>query len=148
MDKREILDRLESVLAESEVAVLATVDPDGGPSMRWVTPVLIPGRPGNIYALTSPDFRKVSHIRSQPIVEWMVQTKNLTRIITVRGITEVLDNPSLKSEVLEAIGPRLQVFWRVNPKTEFVVIETEIQSITYFPAMEKKKITVDFGGGK
>ena len=145
MDKREILDQLESLLAESKVAVLATVDPESGPAVRWVTPVLIPGRSGYIYALTSPGFRKVSHIRSNPMVEWMVQTKDLNKIVTVKGRAEVLDNPSLKSEVLEAIGPRLEVFWRVNPETEFVVLETEILSITYFPAMRKEKVTVDFG---
>lgn len=146
MDKREVLDQFESLLAESKVAVLATVNSEGGPAMRWVTPVLIPGRPGFIYALTSPGFRKVSHIRANPLVEWMVQTSNLNKIVTVKGKAEVLDNPSIKSEVLEAIGPRLQVFWRVNPETEFVVLETEILSITYFPAMQKNKVTVDFGG--
>jgi hypothetical protein len=51
----------------------------------------------------------------------------------------VVDNPSLKSEVLESIGKRLEVFWRVNRKTEFLVLETVITEATFFRPLERKK---------
>ena len=142
MEKKEILDVLTSIVDESHVGVLATVDSEaasgGAPSMRWMTPSMISGRPGFLYAITSPHFRKVKHVGDNPEVEWMIQTRDLNRIVSVRGRARVVDNPSLKSEVMEAIGKRLEVFWRVNRKTDFLVLETEIHIVTFFRPLEKK----------
>ena len=142
MDKKEILGILESIVDESQVGVLATIDSEtesGGPALRWMTPALVSGRPGFLYAITSPHFRKVKHIEANPMVEWMIQTRDLNRIVSVRGRALAVDNPSLKTEVMEAIGKRLEVFWRVNQKTDFLVLETEIHSVTLFRPLEKRK---------
>ena len=139
MDKKEILSLIESLVDDSQVAVLATVDPDGKPAMRWMTPAIISGRPASLFAITSPNFRKVKHLEKNADVEWMIQTRDLNRVVNIRGRVNVVDNPSLKSEVLESIGKRLEVFWRVNRKTDFLVLETVITEATFFKPLERKK---------
>jgi len=142
MDKNEILSLIGSLVDDSQVAVLATVDPDGKPSMRWMTPAIISGRPASLFAVTAPNFRKVVHLKKNADVEWMIQTRDLKRVVNITGRVNVVDNPSLKSEVLESIGKRLEIFWRVNRKTDFLVLETVITEATFFEPLAKKKETV------
>ena len=144
MDKNEMLYHLDSIVAESQVGVLATADPDGRPAMRWMTVAVINGRPGSLFAVTSPTFRKVAHLEVNPEVEWMIQTRDLGRILNLKGRMTPVDNPSLKSEVLESIGRRLEVFWRVNVETDFLVLETIIEDAVYFRPLEKRKEAVSF----
>jgi pyridoxamine 5'-phosphate oxidase len=139
MEKNEILSLIESLVDDSQVAVLATVDTDGNPTMRWMTPAIISGRPASLFAVTSPNFRKVKHLEKNPDVEWMIQTRDLNRVVNIKGKANVVDNPSLKSEVLESIGKRLEVFWRVNRKTDFLVLETVMTEATFFRPLERKK---------
>jgi pyridoxamine 5'-phosphate oxidase len=147
METKEILGELESVLESAKVGLLATVDGEGRPAMRWMTPAVMRGRPASLYAVTSPNFRKVVHLQANPKVEWQFQTRDLNRVLNLKGNVRIIDNPSLKSEVMEAIGDRLQIFWRVNVETDFVVLETQIQEITVFYPMQKRKETVSFGAG-
>ena len=145
MTTKETLGALDAIIDEAQVGILATTDPDGRPAMRWMTPTTVRGRPGYLYAVTSPQFRKVRHLASHPEVEWMFQTPELNRIVTVSGRMGVIDNPQLKSEVLESIGRRLEVFWRVNEKTDFIVLETSIDRISVFRPMKHSRDTVPIG---
>ena len=113
MTKEELLSRLEKILADAHTAVLATTDAQGTPHMRWMTPALIRGRPGAIFAVTSPRFAKAVQIREHPEVAWMFQTAVLNTIINVRGRINLLENPSIRMEVQEALGAQLRTFWNV-----------------------------------
>ena len=139
MTKTEILGALDAIIDEAQVGILATTDTDGRPAMRWMTPTQVRGRQGYLYSVTSPGFRKIRHIEAQPGVEWMFQTPDLNRIVTVKGQISIVDNPQLKSEVLESIGRRLEVFWRVNDKSEFVVLETMIEQVSVFDTMKHRR---------
>ena len=44
-------------------------------------------------------------VRAHPRVEWMFQTPTLDEIVSVRGAINVVENPSLRAEVLEVLGP-------------------------------------------
>jgi len=124
---------LDRILENSKAAVLASVDQEGRPHVRWMTPATIRGRDGFLYSVTSPGFEKAMQVASHPKVEWMLQTKSLDEIVTVRGTIQVLDNPRTKAEILESIGRNLEVFWRVNQdQSELVVLETIIEEILYF----------------
>ena len=146
MNKTELTGALDAIIDEVEVGVLATISPDGRPAMRWMTPTQIKGRQGFLYAVTSPNFRKTRHLASQNSVEWMFQTPELNKIVTVTGEISIVDNPQLKSEVLEAIGRRLEVFWRVNRKQEFIVLETRIDQIKLFRPMKQERHGTRLGG--
>jgi general stress protein 26 len=145
MNAREIMVRVEAILEAHGTGLLATVGDDGGPHARWLTPAVLRGRLGAIYALTGPRFSKVDQVRAHPRVEWMFQTPALDEIITVRGRINVVDNPSLRAEALEVIGPRLRVFWKLaHDERDLAVLETVIEEATRYLPMQGRKETVRF----
>lgn len=144
MTPHEMLAKLDEVLAKAKTGVLATVGKNQQPHMRWMTPAVLKGRPGCLYAVTSPSFAKLLDLRENPKVQWMIQTPSLREICAVDGILTAIDNPALKSEIIEAIGRILFVFWKVNPQSEFIVLETRITQATYFCPMKGVKETVTF----
>ena len=145
MDTAEITQKIGAIIEEAKTAVLTTVDEHGRPHARWMTPTLLRGRPGALFAVTSPLFVKVLQLGAHPEVEWLLQTPALTEIVSITGRVNILDNPALKCEVTDAIGRRLTVFWRVNVETtDFVVLETVIEEATYFRPMKGMRETVRF----
>ena len=125
-----LLDAVDRVLAQSKIAVLATVGPDGYPRMRWMTPAFVRGREGFLYAVTSPQFAKSAEVAGNPRVQWMLQTRRFDEVITLTGTMRVIDNPSVKAEVFEAIGGHLGTFWKLNPdQSQTVVLETAIERV-------------------
>jgi general stress protein 26 len=148
MTRQELLARLSEILEEAGTGLLATVDAEGRPRMRWMTPALLAGRPGALFALTSPRFAKAAQISGQPRVEWMFQSPSLKEIITLRGQVNLLDNPSIRSEVLEKVGPRLRAFWKLNAdERDLLVLETVLQEGSrYLPLTgEKASVRLDQG---
>ncbi len=148
MEGLEIIRRTEELLGIVKVGVLATVDKEGNPHMRWVTPAFVPGRKGFLYAVTSPTFEKSVHIEANPRVEWMLQTRSLDTVANLKGRMGKIDNPSLKAEVFESLGRNMQIFWRVNPKEgDVLVLETELEAIVLFNPMSGEKSVYSFGKG-
>ena len=133
MELNTLLDVMERVLDGSHAAVLSTVDAQGRPHSRWMMPAVLRGQPGSLYAVTSPHFAKIEHIAAQPRVSWLIQSKSLDEIVEVTGKAQVIDNPALKVDVLEALGGNLSTFWHVNSdETDLVVLETAVETVTYF----------------
>ncbi|HOB21171.1 MAG TPA: pyridoxamine 5'-phosphate oxidase family protein, partial [Candidatus Atribacteria bacterium] len=52
MDKQNLLARLEYIIEDSNSGVLSTVDSEGRPHVRWMTPVLLKDRKGVIFTVT------------------------------------------------------------------------------------------------
>jgi len=146
METHELLNRLEVIVDEAGTAIMATVDQAGCTHMRWMTPAVLKHRPGAIFAFSAPQAPKVEQIHTTGCAEWMFQTRDLRQIINITGPARVLDNPALKSELMEILGPRLVVFWKANLNSdEFVVIETVIEKATFFEPMKGTHRTVHFG---
>jgi len=145
MNKSAFISLLGAIIEDTKTAVMATVDRDNRPHMRWMTPTLLGDRPGAIYSVTSPDFEKVAHLTENPQAQWLFQTKLLNRVATVSGPVNVVDNSAMKAEVLEGIGRRLNVFWRVNQDpSNFVVLETVIETAEYFEPMKSVHEKISF----
>ena len=143
MTKQEVLNTLEMILNEAHTAVLATTDQDGKPHIRWMTPALLRGRTGVIYAVTSPRFGKVVQLEAHPEVEWMFQTPLLDTIVTVRGRINIVDNPSILSEVLETLGSFMRSFWKLKgDERGLLVLETIIEEAIYYKPMKGVKEVV------
>ena len=140
MDQRDSLSRLERLLEASKVGILTTVDTDGFPRSRWMTPTILRGRSGTIYAVTAPQSTKCAHIRNGGRVEWFVQSRALDEVVSAIGTATLIDNPQAKAEVLESIGPNLQIFWRTNPDArKLVVVETVLDEISLYFPMENRR---------
>jgi pyridoxamine 5'-phosphate oxidase len=143
MTKQEVLNTLEMILNEAHTAVLATTDQNGKPHIRWMTPALLRGRTGVIYAVTSPRFGKVVQLEAHPEVEWMFQTPILDTIVTVRGRINIVDNPSILSEVLETLGSFMRSFWKLKgDERGLLVLETIIEEAIYYKPMKGVKEVV------
>ncbi|MBD3308449.1 pyridoxamine 5'-phosphate oxidase family protein [candidate division KSB3 bacterium] len=145
MTQQEVMYTLEQILEDAKAGILATVDKDGKPRMRWMTPTVLRGRPNALFAVTSPEFGKIAQLDAHADVEWMIQTRALDQIVNLKGKINVLDNPAIRSEVMEYLAKRLTVFWRVNTeRTDFIVLETVIEEGTVFRPMKGVKETVQF----
>jgi general stress protein 26 len=145
MEKGELLNILEKIIDEEKTAILATVGDDGRPRMRWVSPVMIPGRRGAIYMVASENSVKVKQALSNPHAQWLFQTRALHRIVTVDGSINVVNNPSLRSEVLEVVSPRLRAFWKINmEERDLMVLETIIERAIYYVPMKGRKEEIVF----
>lgn len=145
MDQKSILNVLDRLLEESKVAILANTASDGYPGVRWMSPAMVRGREGFLYAITSPEFAKIQALENKPKVMWMVQTKALDEILSIKGTMEVITNPSLQAMVQEAIGGKLGSFWKLNKDmSKVVVLETRIESMEYFKPTQALKESVSF----
>ena len=133
MKGESVLRKVKDLLSEAGVGVFITIDEKGKPSSRWMTPVFLPRLQGALYAVTSKESRKIKQLEANPNVSWSIQSRSLNKIATLTGSAEIVKDPSLAAEVLEAIGPHLEVFWTTtgDPK-KLIVIETLIESASWF----------------
>lgn len=132
----EPIEELRGLLDAAKVGFLTTIGTDGYPHGRWMTPTMLPGEPGFLYCVSMAGSRKALEIQANQKVSWSFQTAALGKVIAARGSAVVLDNPQLKAQVLEALGPNLVNFWRLNPEAKhLIVIETAIERVSlYRPA--------------
>lgn len=149
MDKSEVFTLASRLLSESKTAVLSSITPDGQPRMRWMSPVFIRNIENCIYAVTSTGLSKTKDIAGNENVQWMIQNKTLDTIISLNGKVKIIEDQSLKNELLEAIGIQLQNFWKINDDTSsLTVLETEITSALIFYPVKGQKHLVSFEGGQ
>ena len=85
MDSREVMNRVGAIIEAHGTGLLATVDEEGNPHLRWLTPTLLRDRPGRDLRLTAPRLSKVVQVRAHAQVEWMFQTPTLDEVISIRG---------------------------------------------------------------
>ena len=146
MTRHEIITELEVIIDEAKTALLTTVDRNGNPHTRWMTPTILKDRANAIFAITSANFEKIAHLKDNSNIEWTFQSKNLETIINIRGRMNVLDNSSIKNEVFEAIGPKLNAFWKLKADDEssLLVLETVIREAVFYKPMKAVKKQVAF----
>ncbi|NUM35525.1 MAG: pyridoxamine 5'-phosphate oxidase family protein [Candidatus Brocadiae bacterium] len=145
MDHLQMFYKITKMLEEVRTGVLSSLDKNGKPHMRWLTPAILKGRPGAIYAVSCPKFDWVQSIYEKPCVEWMIQKPSLNEIMRIKGQMRILDNPSLKAEILQEIASRLVVFWKINTSsTDFVVLETVVEEASHFLPMQGIQTIVKF----
>lgn len=145
MDQHHLLTRIETLIEESKVGLLATIDQDDKPRVRWMTPTIMPNRGASIFAFTASDAMKIQDIQHQPEVKWLIQTADLTEVVSVRGETYVVNNPALKAEVMEVLVPQITKLWTPDLYTvDTVILETVIRGATYYRPRENYEETVVF----
>lgn len=146
MKQGDFLFELEEMIEDVKTGLLATVDSDGRPRMRWMTPAILKDRSRALYAVTSWDFAKREQLEARPQVQWMFQSRCLDKILYVEGSVNVVENSSMLNEVLEVVGPRLRVFWKMNSdETSLVVLETVMESGAVYLPMTGIKEQASFG---
>ena len=145
MNQNEIMTKIETIVDESKVGLLATTDKKNCPRVRWMTPAILPQRGGSIYAFSDANAMKIQDIMHQGEVKWLFQTHDLKEVVSARGITHVTTNPSIKNEVMDLLVSHLTKLWTLNlSHTETVVLETVITEATYTRPLDNYEITVVF----
>lgn len=145
MTPQELMNKVELILDDSKTGVLATIDSNGNPHMRWMTPIVLRQRLGCIYAVTTPGSAKTIQIGDNSHVEWMFQTRAISEVVNIKGVITQVDNPALKNEIMESLASRLTVFWKANNKPdEFIVLETAVEEGVYFKPMKAVREIVKF----
>ena len=145
MQSKDIMNKIEEILSDVKIAILATIDAEEAPRLRWMSPVLLDSRPNVLYTISSPHFHKIHQLENNPQVEWMIQTLDVSEVVNVKGKINIIDNPALKAEVIEKMDDRLNVFWRLSSEeTDFLVLETIIDEASYYLPMRPTKTTVRF----
>ncbi len=140
-----MLNKIDDIIEDASAGILATTDSGGNISMRWMTPVIISNRPGSLFAVSAPNTAKIQHLQANNNVQWMIQTRDLREIVSIKGVVNIIDNPALTCEITDIIGSKLAIFWKANTKAQrFVVLETVITEATYFKPMEGTRQIVRF----
>ena len=145
MNQHEMLTKIETLIEESKVGLLATTDQENRPRVRWMTPTIIPNRGPSIFAFTPEDAMKIIDIKYQPEVKWLIQLADLSEVVSARGETNILNNPALKSEILEVLIPQSTRLWNIDiSNQEMVILESVIRDATYYLPKDYYQETVTF----
>lgn len=73
--------------------MLATIDSDGVPRMRWMQTLSLDHFP-HLYALCSPSSRKVAQIRASPRVSWLFTSDSGNMIVNLSGRANIITEPA------------------------------------------------------
>lgn len=103
--------RLAKQLADgNRPGVLATVDHDGAPHLRWMSTLSLQEFP-HLYALTSPASRKVAHIQRNPLVSWMFTTEMSSMVINLSGMAHVVIDKGEINRIWRLIENKTNAFF-------------------------------------
>ena len=146
MDTRELMERVSALLDAHGTGLLATVGRGrvrrtcaGSPRRSCAT-----GR-GRSTPSRRRAFAKVVQVRAHPGWSGCSRRRRWTRSSAVRGTINVVENPSLRAEVLEVLGPRLRTFWKLaHDARDLVVLETVVEEATQYLPMQGRKDVVRF----
>ncbi len=132
-NKRELFECITEILEETKVGVMTTVDDNNHPHARWMVLSLLKDSEKCFYAISSPNAHKCHDIKNNPNINLLIQDKALTKVISITGKAQIIDNPSLRAQVIENIGSKLSTFWRVNSDRDygFIVIEILPEEANY-----------------
>lgn len=123
--------RLAKQLADgNRPGVLATVDEDGLPHLRWMSTLSLREFP-QLYALTSPASRKVEHIRNHPKVSWMFTAEGSSMVVNLSGTARVVSDKNEINRVWSVIENKSNAFFlSLDTAADGVaVIETTIEDV-------------------
>jgi general stress protein 26 len=129
-DSDDIIGIARSLVDGHHPGILATVDEDGRPAVRWMSTLAFDEFP-IFHTLTRPDSRKVAQIAKHPDVNWMFFNHNRSLILNLIGRARILsDIPTLKRIWKKVVDKSLPYFLDQYTKGPgFVVVETAIKAI-------------------
>ena len=123
--------RLARQLADgNRPGVLATVDREGAPHLRWMATLSLQDFP-HLYALTSPTSRKVEHIHHNPRVSWMFTTDTSSMVINLSGTATLITDKSEVNRIWRLIENKSKCYFlSLDTVSEGVaVIDTVIEDV-------------------
>jgi general stress protein 26 len=125
-----VIDLAKKLADGKRPGILATVDEQGMPHLRWMATLSLRDWP-LLYTITSPTSRKVEHIKNNPNVSWMFSNEELNVIINIRGKARIATDLGKMQHVWKLLEDKSKAYF-LSIATDgpgFAVIETEIEDI-------------------
>ncbi|AFG37861.1 pyridoxamine 5'-phosphate oxidase family protein [Spirochaeta africana] len=128
MNDKQQYNALVDIIDEAGVGVLATVDTENRPRVRWMTAATEKSRDGAVFTVSYRNAGKISQLEHNPHTQWLFSAGGKNAIVD--GQTHVVDNPAVKAGVMELLGSRLARFWEqdIDPE-DIVVLETIVGEV-------------------
>jgi general stress protein 26 len=103
--------RLAKQLANgSRPGVMATVDSEGNPHVRWMATLSLQEFP-HLYALTSPTSRKVEHLRRNPRVSWLFTNDASSAVVNLSGTATIITDQAAVNRIWRMIEDKSNAYF-------------------------------------
>ena len=125
-----VIDLAKKLADGKRPGILATVDEQGMPHLRWMATLSLQDFP-LLYTITSPTSRKIEHIRHNPNVSWMFSNEEMNTIVNIRGKARIASDFGKMQHVWKMLEDKSKAYFLSisNDGPGFAVIETEIEDI-------------------
>jgi len=146
VDRAKFIEKLGILMEDAQNGILATKGGDGYPHMRWMTPILKGGLEDPfLCAITSANFPKMAELSGKSQISWLFTSPKTREVISLFGVVQVNSNPRYVSEMMEEMGRKLAVFWKVNDDpSSLVCLETGLVSGEHFDPRTGEKSKIKF----
>lgn len=109
MDKSTVIEAAQELVNAGRSFVLATVDQDGAPQVRWMGAVFAEG-PFTLYLAAGAESRKMAQIRGNAKSQLMFHADDFSKVATLSGTSEIVSDATLKQKVFAGIPAAAQYF--------------------------------------
>ena len=125
-----VIDLAKKLADGQRPGILATVDENGMPHLRWMATLSLHDWP-LLYTITSPASRKVQHIQNNPNVSWMFSNDEMNVIVNIRGKARIANDVGKMQHVWKLLEDKSKAYFLsiASDGPGFAVIETEIEGI-------------------
>lgn len=112
----EVADRAREIMqAVKNVHVLATVDADGRPQMRWMGALVEdPQTPWTFYLACGKNARKLQQIAQNPHAQLLFSQLDTWQVTTLSGSAEATDSPEIRQLLWDAVPAMRQYYSGVD----------------------------------
>ncbi|MDB6134810.1 MAG: pyridoxamine 5-phosphate oxidase-related FMN-binding protein [Verrucomicrobiales bacterium] len=129
-DSGDILGLAKSLVNGRHPGILATVDANGSPRLRWMSTLSCEAFPV-FHSLTAPNSRKVREILRHPAVHWMFFNADKTLVLNLTGWARIIEETALLKQIWRKIVDTSHAYFlnEYAEKPGFVAIETTVEAI-------------------
>ena len=120
MTSNEIIGATRELIGAGGSFVLATVDREGCPQLRWMGAALLE-EPLTLYMAAGANSRKMDQIRANKRSQLMFQNSEYSRVATLCGDCDVVEEAEIKRRVWDGM-PGVAQFFSGADDTNFGVI--------------------------
>jgi general stress protein 26 len=120
MTQDQIIAGAQEIIAAGKPFVLATVDQQGGPQVRWMGGYLLE-EPLTFYMACGATSRKMDQIAAHPAGQLMFQSEDHSQVATLSGTCEIVTDLATKRRVWDGI-PGCEAYFSGPEAADFGVI--------------------------
>lgn len=125
-----VIDLAKKLADGNRPGILATVDENGMPHLRWMATLSLHDFP-LLYTITSPASQKVRHIKVNPNVSWMFSNEEMNVIVNIQGKARMASDVGKMQHVWKMLEDKSKAYFLsiASDGPGYAVIETEIENI-------------------